>query len=205
MLDSDTQGNFLKVQFYDRDVEIPYLTSEQGRPIYKTQTYVKIEIPGNRLLTVDTLAEPGHKVRFPVEYAAYSNNRHTDEFINGTPLSEWPMVSRAQALELKHFNFHTVEQVAQASDAQLNNVGMSLGMGGVAFRAKAQAFLDAAKDSSVVQKQADELMKRDQEIEDLKQANKLMAERMEALFAKLETKEEPPRRGRPPKQEAETV
>jgi hypothetical protein len=201
MLDSDNQGNFLQVKFYDRDIEMPYLSTEQGRPIFNTVTFVRIEIPGNRFNIIDTIAEQGHKQRFPVEYAAYMNGRTTEGVVNGTPLTEWPLVSSSQAKELKHFNFYTVEQIAQASDAQLGNVGMALGMGGAAFRSKAQAFLDKAKDGAAVIKQADELMKRDQEIESLKQANKLMADRMEALFAKMEQKEDAPKRGRPPKQE----
>jgi len=69
---------------------------------------------------------------------------------------------------LKHFKFYTVEQVAQASDAQLNTLGMAAGMSPLALRDKAKAYLSGAKDTALVQQQADELRKRDDELAALK-------------------------------------
>jgi hypothetical protein len=79
---------------------------------------------------------------------------------------------------LKHFKFYTVEQVAQASDAQLGAMGMAAGMSPLALRDKAKAFLSSAKGTALVQQQADELRKRDEEIAAVKAQLAELAQKM---------------------------
>src|SRR6185436_3220596 len=93
----------------------------------------------------------------------------------GTPLSEWPVLTRSQAEEFSSLKFFTVESVANASDANIGNLGMMGGIAPYALREKAKAFLKAAQDSSLPQHQAEELAKRDAEIEALKQEMKRLA------------------------------
>ena len=123
--------------------------------------FILIEVPGNQTLTIDTFAAEGDKKRFPIEWARYQNEK-TDGDIEGTLLSDWPVINAATAAELKHFKFYTVEQIATASDAQLNTLGMAAGMAPFTLRDKAKAFLASAKDTALVQQQADELSKRDE-------------------------------------------
>ena len=85
--------------------------------------------------------------------------------------------------------------MAAASDQQLMAIGMTAGMSPLALRDKAKAFLENAKDSSFVQRQADELKLREQEIADLKDQMTRLAKMVEEKSksdkpeAKLETKE----------------
>jgi Skp family chaperone for outer membrane proteins len=58
--------------------------------------------------------------------------------------------------------FYTVEAVANASDQQLQRIGMAAGMSPYAFRDKAKSFLNLASSSA-------ETDKREQEINDLKE------------------------------------
>ena len=140
---------------------------------------------------IDTFAAPEHKDRFPVQWARYQNEK-TDGDIEGTLLSEWPVLNSAVEAELKHFKFYTVEQVAQASDAQLNTLGMAAGMSPLALRDKAKAYLGSAKDTALVQQQADELSKRD-----------AIIARMEAQIAELAQQANKPKAV--PKKARETV
>lgn len=181
MLDSDIGNTILPmVRFYQREQINNFKTKEEGRPIYYMADFVRIEIPGNQYTIIDTFASEYHKKAYPVQWARYQNEKKDlgDDSIEGTVLREWAILTAAQAKELQHYRFYTVEQVANASDAQLAPIVMIVGMGANAFREKAKAYLARAKDSAIVDAQNDELRKRDAEIEALKaQMNELMAER----------------------------
>lgn len=171
--DVNNPDSRLNVKFYQKAVQNNFKTANEGRPIMEMRDFVLIEVPGNNTLVIDTYAHEEHKKRFPIQWARYQNEK-TDGDIEGTLLHDWPVLNSAVAAELKHFKFYTVEQIAQASDAQLNTLGMAAGMSPFALRDKAKAFLSSAKDTAFVQQQAEELSKRDEIIA-----------RMEAQIAEL--------------------
>ena len=180
----------LACRFYSRPVKMDFQSQEAGRPIFKDVDYVQIFVPGDSTSILDTPAREDHKKRFPIQWAQYLNEKSDGE-VQGTLLRDWPLLTSAQATELKHFKFYTVEQVANASDQQISSIGMLLGMSPFSFRDKAKAYLSNAKDSALVQAQTDELRKRDQEIADLKA-------QMEQMMRQMA---EQPKRGRPRKDE----
>jgi hypothetical protein len=173
----------LAVRFYSKELQNDFLTNKEGRPISYMADFVRIEIPGNQLSIIDTFVNNSHKSQFPNQWAMYLNEKadgnHNPDNVQGTILRDWPILNAAQATELKHFKFYTVEQVANASDQQLMSIGMTAGMSPLALRDKAKAFLENAKDSSFAQKQADELKLRDQQIVDLTAQMERMAKMME--------------------------
>lgn len=169
----------LAVRFYQREVENEHMTSQEGRPIKYMADFIRIEVPGDMTSIIDTFVHDDHKKRFPIQWAHYQNDKQTQVEAQGTLLKDWSLLTPAQASELKHFKFYTVEQVAAASDQQIQGIGMIVGTSGFAFRDKAIAFLAAAKDSSLVMQQADELRKRDTEIEELKRQVAQLAQVME--------------------------
>ena len=171
--DVNNPDSRLNVKFYQKAIQNEFKSALEGRPIMEMRDFIIIEVPGNTLSIIDTFAAPEHKDRFPVQWARYQNEK-TDGDIEGTLLHDWPVLNSAIAAELKHFKFYTVEQVAAASDAQLNTLGMAAGMSPLALRDKAKAYLGSAKDTALVQQQADELSKRDAVIA-----------RMEAQIAEL--------------------
>jgi hypothetical protein len=186
----------LAVRFYSKELQNDFLTNKEGRPISYMADFVRIEIPGNQLSIIDTFVNSSHKSQFPTQWAMYLNEKadgnHNPDNVQGTLLRDWPILNAAQATELKHFKFYTVEQVANASDQQLMSIGMTAGMSPLALRDKAKAFLENAKDSSFAQKQADELKLRDQQISDLTAQMERMAKMMEekAKSDKSEVKSE---------------
>lgn len=164
-LPSDEQNadSRLQVRFYKRPVQQEQESIEAGRPIYKEFDFVHICVAGDTLTEIDTYVLPSHKTRFPIQWAQYQNRVGASEpDVIGTPVAEWPLVSKSQAEELRALKFYTVESIANASDQQLQRIGMAAGMSPYAFRDKAKSFLNLATSSA-------ETDKRDQEINSLKE------------------------------------
>lgn len=180
-LPSDEQNadSRLQVRFYKRPVQQEQESLEAGRPIYKEFDFVHICVAGDTLTEIDTYVLPSHKTRFPIQWANYMNRQGANEpEVVGTPVSEWPLVSKSQAEELRAMKFHTVESIAGASDQQLQRMGMAAGMSPYAFRDKAKSFLNLASSSA-------ETDKREQEINSLKE--ELAKKDLETAKMKAET------------------
>ena len=181
MLPSDENGadSRLQVRFYKRPVHQEQESLAAGRPIFKEFDFVHICVAGDTLTEIDTYALANHKARFPIQWANYQNRLGAnDEEVVGTPVSEWPIVSKSQAEELRALKFHTVESIAGASDQQLQRMGMAAGMSPYAFRDKAKAFLNLATNSA-------ETDKRESEINHLKE--ELAKKEQETAKIKAET------------------
>jgi hypothetical protein len=193
-IDSDTQGADarLAVQFYKKSVKQDIASDEAGRPIFKEFDFVRIMIPGDNLTEIDTYAQESHKQRFPRQWAHYQNQVVNHEDIVGTPIDQWPQVTRSQADELRGLKFHTVESIADCSDQQLQRIGMVAGMSPYNFRLKAKAFLNLANDSAEVAHREAEMQALRAENDKIKQETdaKLaaMQEQMSALLAAVAEK-----------------
>jgi hypothetical protein len=180
-LPSDTQGadSRLQVRFYKKSVQQEQESIDAGRPIYKDFDFVQICVAGDTLTEIDTYALANHKQRFPIQWANYMNRQGAhDEEVVGTPLSEWPLISKSQAEELRGIKFQTVESIANASDQQLQRIGMMAGMSPYSFRDKAKAFLNLATSAA-------ETDKRESEINALKE--ELAKKELETAKIKAET------------------
>jgi hypothetical protein len=190
--DDNSADSRLAVKFYKRSMKQDDASAEAGRPIFKEFDFVHICVPGDTLTEIDTYANDGHKARFPRQWAHYQNQVGTQENIIGTPIEEWTIISRSQAEELKGIKFATVESIANASDLQLQRIGMMAGMNPYAFRDKAKAFLNLAEKVGDVNQREEELSKLRQENEAIKaesdaKLNK-MQQQMDALMAMVAEK-----------------
>jgi hypothetical protein len=193
-IESDIQGadSRLAVQFYKKSMKQEDASNEAGRPIFKEFDFVRIMIPGDNLTEIDTYAQESHKQRFPRQWAHYQNQTAGHEDVVGTPLDQWPQITRSQAEELRGLKFYTVEAIADCSDQQLQRIGMVAGMSPHNFRLKAKAFLNLANDSAEVAQREAELQALRQENDKIKAETdaKLskMQEQMEALLAAVAEK-----------------
>lgn len=178
-LPSDELGadSRLAVTFYKRSMKQEDESIIAGRPIFKEFDFVRIDVPGDALTQIDTYANEGHKARFPRQWAHYQNQTAGHEQIVGTPIEEWTLISRSQADELKGIKFATVESVANASDLQIQRIGMIAGMNPYSFRDKAKAFLNLAD-------QVGETNQREEELTKLRQENATIKMEAEARAAK---------------------
>jgi hypothetical protein len=150
----------LLVKFFTKARQDSTKSAEQGRPVFKELEYIDIQIPGQRGGGIKRPATFKDKQRFPKHYAAYKQRIELPQ--EGTPLAEWPVISRSMAEELAFHGVKTVEHMADMSD----NIASTF-MGGMSFKAKANDWLARAK-KDVSQSQMEvELAKRDAQIASL--------------------------------------
>jgi hypothetical protein len=205
-LPSDTLGadSRLAVTFYKRSMKQEDESMAAGRPIFKEFDFIRICVPGDSLTEIDTYAHESHKARFPRQWAHYMNQVGNQEAVIGTPIEEWTIISRSQADELKGIKFATVESVANASDLQIQRIGMIAGMNPYSFRDKAKAFLNLADKVGETNQREEELSKLRQENAAIKmEADAKLAKQqaqIDALMAMMADKQP---KGRPKKEEVQ--
>ena len=127
----------LLVKFFFKPVLDKVKSSEEGRAVYKDRLYISITIPGNREPTV-RVAHSGDIDRFPEHYSRFKNR--VEEPQEGTPLKEWPMITRSMAEELSFLNVKTVEQLAGMSDTHAGKL-----MSGYQLKQDAKEWLERTK------------------------------------------------------------
>ena len=158
----------LHVEFYNKAVEIPFESSKAGRPVFKDMVYIRITTPGIPIMnTIDRAIREADKIRFPKHWDYFERTQGQSGIV-GTPVEQWPFLSKAQAEEMKGAKFYTVEMIANASDQQIGSIGMLGGMAPLAMRERARAYLNAAAGNADKEHTASELAKAKQEIEDMK-------------------------------------
>jgi hypothetical protein len=167
-------------------------SQETGKPEFDLVDFIRKVAAGDPNNIIERPARKSDQYEFPQQWAAYKNNQQYRPE-SGTPIEDWPRIDMATAAKLKALEFHTVEQVAEASDAQIQRIGM----GAYELRNKAIAFIKQAKDSAYAQKQADELAIREQRILDLEATIQRQAARLELL----EEQQEKRGPGRPRKEQ----
>lgn len=109
----------LLVKFYVKPRLDQSASRIEGRPIYRDVEYIDIRIPGDRNGGVGRPATEADKQRFSEHYRRFKD-RTSDDMVTGTPLSEWPVISRSLCEELAFFHVKTVEQLATMADTQVS-------------------------------------------------------------------------------------
>lgn len=173
------------VEFYHLPVEDRAASQKAGHYVAKDVEYVRITPPGGNLI-VETEVTDTHRQRFERQYNAWLEGIEPPE--DGSPLREWPPASPAQVRTLDAMGIRTVEALAKCPDGPLQGAGM----GGIALREKARAWLQSAADHGVL---AEEIAALKVEVAQLAERNEQLAEENRRLAQK-------PRRGRPPKESA---
>lgn len=125
--------------------------------------FIKIDVPGDKTIVIDTLAEESHKQRFKRQYDAYIS--YSD--MKGTPISEWEEIPPSLQMDLVYQGFRFVEQIANAPDAAFARM-----MGGAQIRTKAQSYLNRGKVNAdeVIAKQGEQIQELNEKLELLMQA-----------------------------------
>jgi hypothetical protein len=162
----------LLVKFFIAPLENATRSKEEGRPIFEDMEWISIRTPGSR----NEVCRPirmEDKSRFPRHYQAFKS-REEQELIEGTLLDEWPAIPRSLVEELKFFNVRTVEQLAGMADSADSNF-----KGIVMWKQKAQAYLDASKESAA----SDALKEAKERIDAQNETIAMLTKRLEALEA----------------------
>lgn len=181
--------DLLWVQFKVVAVPDNYNSQSQGKPAFIDEIWIEIRTPGQALNIIERPMMEEDKRRFPRQWAWFQQTHQDDGQNVGTPLTQWPLLRPSQIESMKALKFYTVEQLAFASDQQIQALGMAGGMAPLALRERAKLYLESAKDNALAVKQAEEIKKRDQTITDLMaRLEKLEAEQQPAQRETLHAK-----------------
>jgi hypothetical protein len=164
------------LRFFIEPTENKAKSAEAGRPIYDNVEMISIINPGSKdefIKKVDANA----KERFGRQYEHWK--RTQEQPAEGTPLEMVPFLNPAQVKELRAINIPTLEHLANLTDTAIQKIGM----GGLELVRKAQAYLKAAGDNSVVTKLVAENQRLKAEIETLKGQIAQVNQRYENLLA----------------------
>jgi len=169
----DDRGLFVK--FYNEAVEVPFKSEEAGHPVFEDVPYIHIMFPGNSTTQVRRPAKikgddqtPSDPQRWPQAWAAFQSQ--SEQVQSGIPITEWPPLTKSQAMSLKERQIHTVEALASVPDHALTWLGAR------EMQQKAQAWLRNAGDGSEVLRLQRENENLKTDVESLKaQMSELMA------------------------------
>lgn len=168
-----------------RPVQNTKETNAQGRPIFRDVEWVKIYIPGDKTTVVSKKVTDEHRERWPEQYAAFK--RGQEQPVIGTPLEQWPIMTRSQVFEFKALQIHTVENLANLADDAITRIGT--GCRDLVERAK--AFLIAAEAGARDSQLAAKLEAKQQQIDAMQTQINELAQRLEEVTGEKVSRETP--------------
>lgn len=141
----------MHAEFYSEPVYMAFKSEAAGRPIYEDRNFIYITRPGAksdlrrevRMQTDGTI--PTDPERFPRQWQQFQNKQ--EQTHSGTPLEQWPPLTKGQVLELKGAKIHSVEQLGSLPDSTLQNLGM---MDARRLRDMAKSFMDKAHEGAAL-------------------------------------------------------
>src|SRR4029077_1175917 len=92
-------------RFHIEPVVDEIASADQGRPIFRNEERVQFIMPGSPNQPVFRVSDE-HRQRWAEQYAAFK--RGEEMAVDGTPLEQWPILTRGQVLELKAIGIYTV-------------------------------------------------------------------------------------------------
>lgn len=162
------------VRFESRPIEDRRATILAGHVVYKDVDFALVTPAGSKDVHEAIASEWLEKIRREVQNgrvpAAWANHfqaiyeawkKDEEPPVNGTRLTHWPGLNKAQLEQLRNLRLLTIEDVAAMNEEAISRIGM----GGRALKQRAQAFLDAATGPA---KQAEQLAAMQVENEALK-------------------------------------
>ena len=175
----------LHVEFYWHEPVQQFKSMEAKKEIRGRKIpYVRIMRPGDNTSILQTPVRDDIKARFPRQWLAWQMKEGmiegAGEDAPGWKIEEWPVLTLDQKHELKYLRFYTVDQLAGASDTQLQR----LGIGGIGLREQARKAIKEKHASEYIA----ELKRKDQEMADMRKQMDAMTERMSQLASMMPVK-----------------
>ena len=170
--------------FFVEPVKNDATSKEAGRPIFDEVEIVRLLVAGDPYNQVTHPADSEYiQNRFPEEYRRWKEKKQ-ERHISGTPLRQWPLLSPANVAEFEALNIFNVEGLSNIPETSIGKI-----MGMREWRAKAQAWLAAAKDSAVITQMASENDSMKDQIKDLaEKVTELTLQLQQAQTAALKAK-----------------
>lgn len=142
--------SLLAVEFYWHEPEDVHKSEAAGKIVrLPSMPYVRISNAGDHTSVMESPVLESHKRRWPDKWLYFQiQNNMIDGAVMEIPgwkIEEWTHLNPEQLRELKFLRFSVVEQIANASDAQCQK----LGMGGYGLREAARLALRERMGASV--------------------------------------------------------
>jgi hypothetical protein len=170
----------LYVFYYQGVLQNEHKTIAEGRPIFDDVECIRIIVPGDKNSVIDRPATMADKRRFSKQYEMFKAGKSEDAQTDGTPLTEWPFLSRGQVEELKYLGIRTVEHIAECRDDIATRVN-----GMHALKRNAQVWLGKSKSAAEASKTAKLIDDQQAQIAALQEAVRDQSKRLQdALAAK---------------------
>lgn len=166
-------------RFFLDEVKDELASTQAGRDIFKSEERVEVIFPGNPWNKPVFKVAQEHIDRWPEAYKAFQQGN--EMALDGVPIEHWPVLKRAQVLELKSLGFRTVENVAAMSDHAVQRIGM----GGQRLRDLAKSYLDEEVAAATLAKATAESEKLKQQVNEQASQIKNLSEMLERVSADL--------------------
>jgi hypothetical protein len=133
----------LMVKFFLKEREDKAQTVATGSPKFKEVEYIEIRVPGKRGAQACRPATWRDKQRFSRHYEMFQKRVEMPE--EGTPLGQWPQVTRSQVEELSFLAIKTVENVANMADVHAQKMH-----GGLMLKRRAAEWLEESNATALI-------------------------------------------------------
>ena len=168
--------------FYNKSVHNVKKSQAEGRPVFDDQIYVRVAPPGERLNIVDRPATNQDRMRWPVQWASFQQNR--EQTPEGTPIELLYPDKPAVAATLRANGVPTIELCAELSANAIENVGM----GAQSWVNHAQKYVAFANKGVALTQFRKELEERDGQIRVQAQQIEMLKQEVASLRASDTTK-----------------
>ena len=186
------------IEFFEDKEEDRTASEEAGHIIYRMIDRIKVipqggkhEFIGKAVDWIANKEQDAKNKRVSNQYVRelklmYAEWKEGNEIpLKGTPIKGWPVLTEAMQLNVINANIRTVEDLAQATEEGLTNIGM----GARDLKRKALAWIESSEDKGKVAMR----------VASLEQENDELKARIVTLEGQLKDK---PKRGRPAKEAA---
>lgn len=153
-------------RFHIRAIQDEEASDKMGHPVFRDAEYVEVRHPGAMHSIPCVRVKQIHKDTWPDYYRAFKEGREVP--LEGFPLEEWAPISRGICETMKSMGLRTVEDLANIPDVNVQRLGAIYH----SLKIKAVRFL---KEHNSEQAQ----------INNLKEENKTLIERLEKLEASI--------------------
>lgn len=151
-------------RFFLKEEQDHIATAREGRPIFKSIEMVEVIMPGVAIFNKPAFkVTDEHRQRWPEQYDKFKKGQEVA--IDGTPIEQWSILNRAQVLELKALEIHTIEACAELSDTAIQRIPMY----GRRLRDLAASYLDDAERMATVTRLTEEKARTDTRMAELEQ------------------------------------
>ncbi len=166
-------------RYVARDVDYALVTPAYSRDVFKAK--VSSWLPDLKRQAQEGKIPQEWVVQYEAAYAAFQKGQTLP--LDGTPIKGWGMISPAQQEILTRMMVLTVEDLSTINDEGMR----SIGMGAMALRDKARAWLSQLKDKGPLA----------QEVASLKSANVQLEATVGTLMKRIQDMQEQMERGKP--------